>query len=200
MKSPSMQLAHMDDEGAVIIYRSNRTGMSKYLIGQMTEVAHEFYNLNIKAYVIESQNDIAGGTSGPIRLSNMPLTVMVKYRLDFDNREYMAKRVNVIAHPTQLKLAAVNMSVFLDLFPFTLVLDRDMCIKHAGEKIYETWILHNPGKNPKEFLHSHILDVFECRRSKDIKIEWDTINQMRTVLLNSSYCEQVVIEQLMPQL
>lgn len=182
MKSPSMQLAHMDDEGAVIIYRSSRTGMSKYLIGQMTEVAREFYNLTVKAYVIESQNDIAGGTTGPIKLSDVPLTVIVKYRLDFDNREYMAKRVNVVAHPTQLALPAVNMSVFLDLFPFTLVLDRDMCITHAGEKIFETWILHNPGKNPKEFIGSHIIDVFICRRPKDVKIEWDTIIQMRTVL------------------
>ncbi|XP_046805976.1 soluble guanylate cyclase 89Db-like [Lucilia cuprina] len=182
MKSPSMQLAHMDDEGAVIIYRSSRTGMSKYLIGQMTEVAKEFYKLKVKAYVIESQNDISGGTTGPIKLSDVPLTVIVKYRLDFDNREYMAKRVNVVAHPTQLKLPTVNMNVFLDLFPFTLVLDRDMCITHAGEKIFETWILHNPGKNPKDFIGSHIIDLFICRRPKDIKIEWDTIIQMRTVL------------------
>lgn len=182
MKSPSMQLAHTDDEGAIIIYRSGRTGMSKYLIGQMTEVAEEFYNLKIKAYVIESQNDIAGGTTGPIKLSDVPLTVIVKYRLDFDNREYMAKRVNVMAHPSQLKLPAVNMSVFLDLFPFTLILDRNMLITHAGEKIFETWILHNPGKNPKDFMGSKLVDLFACRRPRDIKVDWNTLIQMRTVL------------------
>lgn len=182
MKSPSMQLPHMDDEGAIIIYRSSRTGLSKYLIGQMTEVAKEFYNLDIKAYVIESQNDISGGTTGPIKLSDVPMTVIVKYRLDFDNREYMEKRVNVTAHSSQRDLPAVNMNVFLDLFPFTLVLDRDMCITHAGEKIVETWILHNPGKNPKSFIGAHILDLFVCRRPRDTKIEWDVITQMRTVL------------------
>ncbi|TMW51854.1 hypothetical protein DOY81_003099 [Sarcophaga bullata] len=182
MKSPSMQLAHTDNEGAIIIYRSGRTGMSKYLIGQMTEVAEEFYNLKIKAYVIESQNDISGGTTGPIKLSDVPLTVIVKYRLDFDNHEYMAKRVNVMAHPSQLKLPAVNMSVFLDLFPFTLILDRKMLITHAGEKIFETWILHNPGKNPKDFIGSPLVDLFACRRPRDIKVDWNTLIQMRTVL------------------
>jgi len=152
MKSPSMQLTAMDDNGAVILYRSSRTGMSKYLIGQMTEVAREFYGLEIKAYVIESQNDISGGTAGPIKLTEGPLTVIVKYRLDFDNREYMAKRVNTEAHPSQLKMPTVKLDVFLDLFPFTFVLNHEMKITHAGEKIVETWIMHNPGANPKGFL------------------------------------------------
>ncbi|XP_037942629.1 soluble guanylate cyclase 89Da-like [Teleopsis dalmanni] len=182
MKSPSMQLTHMDNDGAVILYRSGRTGFSKYLIGQFVEVAKEFYNLDIKAYVIESQNDICGGTTGPIHLSDQPLTVIVKYRLDFDNHDYMANRVNVIVHPSQLRLPAINMDVFLDLFPFTVVLNHDMKITHAGEKIVETWILHNPNKNAKTFIGSHILDLFLCRRPKGTSIDWDTIIQMRTVL------------------
>ncbi|ALC45282.1 Gyc-89Da [Drosophila busckii] len=182
MKSPSMQLTNMDDEGAVILYRSSRTGMSKYLIGQMTEVAREFYGLQIKAYVIESQNDINGGTAGPIRLTDGPLTVIVKYRLDFDNREYMAKRVNTVVHPSQLKMPAVDLKVFLELFPFTIVLNHEMKITHAGEKVVETWIMHNPGANPKAFLGAHVMDLFHCRRPKDTNIDWDTLIQMRTVL------------------
>ncbi|XP_030374686.1 soluble guanylate cyclase 89Db [Scaptodrosophila lebanonensis] len=182
MKSPSMQLTHMDNDGAVILYRSGRTGMSKYLIGQMTEVAREFYGLEIKLYVIESQNDISGGTAGPIKLTDGPLTVVVKYRMDFDNREYMAKRVNVVAHPTQLKLPTVNLNVFLELFPFTIVLNHDMKITNAGEKIVETWILHNPGANPKRFIGSQVMDLFKCRRPKDTTITWETIQKMKTVL------------------
>ncbi|XP_001998671.2 soluble guanylate cyclase 89Db [Drosophila mojavensis] len=182
MKSPSMQLTNMDDNGAVILYRSGRTGMSKYLIGQMTEVAKEFYGLEMTAYVIESQNDICGGTAGPIKLTEGPLTVVVKYRLDFDNRDYMAKRVNIVAHPTQLKMPPVDLNVFLELFPFTFVLNHDMKITLAGEKIIETWILHNPGVNPKTFIGTHVMDVFKCRRPKDTKIDWNTILQMRTVL------------------
>ncbi|KAM8704401.1 hypothetical protein ACLKA7_008931 [Drosophila subpalustris] len=182
MKSPSMQLTSMDDCGAVILYRSGRTGMSKYLIGQMTEVAREFYGLEIKAYVIDSQNDITGGTAGPIKLTDGPLTVIVKYRLDFDNREYMAKRVNTNAHPSQLRMPTVNLNVFLELFPFTFVLNHDMKITQAGEKIVETWIMHNPGANPKGFIGAHVMDLFYCRRPKDTTIDWDTLIQMRAVL------------------
>ncbi|EDW85118.1 uncharacterized protein Dwil_GK14486 [Drosophila willistoni] len=182
MKSPSMQMTAVDDNGAVLLYRSGRTGMSKYLIGQMTEVAREFYGLEIKAYVLESQNDICGGTTGPIKLSEGPLTVIVKYRFDFDNRDYMAQRVNVVAHPTQLKMPSVDLDIFLELFPFTIVLNHDMKITLAGEKIIETWILHNPGANPKAFIGSCILDLFKCRRPKDTSINWETILQMRTVL------------------
>ncbi|EDV93403.1 soluble guanylate cyclase 89Da [Drosophila grimshawi] len=182
MKSPSMQLTSMDDNGAVILYRSGRTGMSKYLIGQMTEVASEFYGLQIKAYVIESQNDISGGTAGPIKLTDGPLTVIVKYRLDFDNREYMAKRVNTEAHPSQYRMPQVNLNVFLDLFPFTIVLNHDMKITHAGEKVVETWIMHNPGVNPKSFIGTYVMDLFHCRRPKDTTITWDTLIQMRAVL------------------
>ncbi|XP_017139743.1 soluble guanylate cyclase 89Da [Drosophila miranda] len=182
MKSPSMQLTSMDDKGAVILYRSSRTGMSKYLIGQMTEVAQEFYGLQIKAYVIESQNDISGGTAGPIKMTEGPLTVIVKYRLDFDNSEYMAKRVNTEAHPSQLKMPTVKLDVFLDLFPFTFVLNHDMKITHAGEKIVETWIMHNPGANLKGFIGTHVMDLFHCRRPKDTTIDWETLIQMRAVL------------------
>lgn len=35
MKSPSMQLTETDDNGAVLIYRSGRTGFSKYFMGKL---------------------------------------------------------------------------------------------------------------------------------------------------------------------
>ncbi|XP_067617645.1 soluble guanylate cyclase 89Da-like [Eurosta solidaginis] len=182
MKSPSMQLAEVDDNGAVMLYRSGRTGLSKYLMGQFTQIGREFYNLNVKCSVIESQNDINGGIAGPIKLTHEHMTVIVKYRLDFDNREYMAKRVNVVAHPTQQILPKVNIDVFLDLFPFTVVLNRDMIITSAGEKIIDTWILHNHGKNPDQFFGSPLMNIFKCRRPKDIPITWDQIIQMHSVL------------------
>ncbi|XP_055847904.1 soluble guanylate cyclase 89Da-like [Episyrphus balteatus] len=182
MKSPSMQLTHMDEKGAMIVYRSSRTGLSKYLIGQMTEVAEEFYGLRIKAYVTESQNDITGGTAGPIKLTDTPKTVIVKYRIDFDNADYMATRVNVMAHPSQLCLPHVDLNIFLELFPFTLVLNPQMEITHAGEKVIEMWILHNPGKPPKSFIGSKITEHFTCRRPKGTPFEWQVIRQMKTVL------------------
>uniref|UniRef100_A0A1A9VS86 guanylate cyclase n=1 Tax=Glossina austeni TaxID=7395 RepID=A0A1A9VS86_GLOAU len=182
MKSPSMQLIEVDDEGAIMLYRSGRTGMSKYLTGQFIEVAKEFYNLDVDVKVLESQNDIAGGTAGPIKLTNASRVVIVKYRLNFDNRDYMTNCVNSSIHQSQLELAPVDLNILLDFFPFTIVLNRDMKITYAGEKIVETWILHNPDEDPTSFIGSKLVQHFKCRRPKDIPMEWDDVTQMRTVL------------------
>uniref|UniRef100_A0A8D8ESK9 Soluble guanylate cyclase 89Db n=1 Tax=Culex pipiens TaxID=7175 RepID=A0A8D8ESK9_CULPI len=89
MKSPSMQLIEVDEKGAVLVYRSTRSGFSKYLRGQLMEIAKQLYNMDITIKVLESQNDVPGGTTGPISIQGGLKTVIVKYRLDFDNREYM---------------------------------------------------------------------------------------------------------------
>lgn len=38
MKSPSMQITDVDVDGAVLIYRSSRSGFSKYLMGTMNHL------------------------------------------------------------------------------------------------------------------------------------------------------------------
>lgn len=92
MKSPSMQLIEVDEKGAVLVYRSTRSGFSKYLRGQLMEIAKQLYNMDITIKVLESQNDVPGGTTGPISIQGGLKTVIVKYRLDFDNREYVSWR------------------------------------------------------------------------------------------------------------
>lgn len=42
MKSPSMQITDVDESGAFLVYRSNRTGFSKYLMG-IANRRHFFY-------------------------------------------------------------------------------------------------------------------------------------------------------------
>lgn len=87
-----MQLTGVDENGAVLIYRSGRSGFSKYLMGQLYEIANTIYNLDLKIKVLESENDVPGGTTGPISLggSSDLKQVVVKYRLDFDNKEYVS--------------------------------------------------------------------------------------------------------------
>lgn len=94
----------------------------------------------------------------------------------------MAQRVNVKAHPSQLQLGKVDSHVLLELFPFALILDHDMCITNAGEKIIETWILQNPKKPPQLFLGSHITDIFKLRRPKGISFNWQTVIHMNLVI------------------
>ncbi|XP_055371679.1 soluble guanylate cyclase 89Db-like [Condylostylus longicornis] len=183
MKSPSMQLAMADENGAVLIYKSGRTGFSRYFMGQLTEIAKCFYDLDLKITTLESENDVAGGTTGPIQMK--PLAdqqVVVKYRLDFDNKEFMEKRINYIPHESQKSLKDLDVKILLELFPFTIVLDHTMNITDAGEKVLETFILHNPDRKPTSFIGSHIMENFKCRRPRGTIFDWDTIFQMRTVL------------------
>jgi guanylate cyclase len=37
MKSPTMQVAEIDDHGAVLIYRSDRSGFQRYLMGKRNQ-------------------------------------------------------------------------------------------------------------------------------------------------------------------
>lgn len=58
-------------------------------LGQLLEIANEIYGLDLKVKILEAENDIKGGTAGPIDLSSGLKSVVVKYRLDFDNSEYV---------------------------------------------------------------------------------------------------------------
>ncbi|EDS41407.1 guanylyl cyclase receptor [Culex quinquefasciatus] len=181
MKSPSMQLIEVDEKGAVLVYRSTRSGFSKYLRGQLMEIAKQLYNMDITIKVLESQNDIPGGTTGPISIQGGLKTVIVKYRLDFDNREYMEKRVHIKAHPSQLTLPSVSSSLLLELFPFALILNEKMCITAAGEKLIESWMLNNVTKSPNELMGAKVTDHFKLRRPTGITFTWDNMKRLQTV-------------------
>lgn len=59
-------------------------------MGQLYEIATVFYNLEkISVKVLESRNDEAGSSTV---CPNDSKTVVVKYRLDFDNRDYVSKQ------------------------------------------------------------------------------------------------------------
>lgn len=56
-------------------------------MGQLYEIATMFYNLDkITVRVLESRNDNVSSTGGTVTDTKM---VVVKYRLDFDNRDYV---------------------------------------------------------------------------------------------------------------
>lgn len=94
----------------------------------------------------------------------------------------MSKRVNVRAHPSQIEFGNVDSNILLELFPFAVVLDHDMCISRAGEKIIETWILQNPSKPPQSIWGSRLVDIFKLRRPKGLRVDWNTLVQMNLVM------------------
>ncbi|XP_055617436.1 soluble guanylate cyclase 89Db-like isoform X1 [Toxorhynchites rutilus septentrionalis] len=181
MKSPSMQLIEMDENGAVLVYRSTRSGFSKYLRGQLMEIAKQLYNMDLTIKVLESQNDVPGGTAGPISIQGGLKTVIVKYRLDFDNREYMRKRVHLEAHPSQLQLPDVDSTLLLELFPFAIILNEQMRITAAGEKLIESWMLNNVNRSPTEIMGSKVTDHFKLRRPTGITFTWENMKRLQKV-------------------
>lgn len=76
-------------------YFCNQKSWSQHLsnphksIGQLLEIANEIYGLDLKVRILDAENDIKGGTAGPIDLASGLKSVVVKYRLDFDNTEYV---------------------------------------------------------------------------------------------------------------
>ena len=63
------------------------------------EIAKEIYNLDVKIRIVDSINDSIGGTVGPIELSSKTglKSVVVKFRLDFDNLEYVMKITKILS-------------------------------------------------------------------------------------------------------
>ncbi|XP_049530693.1 soluble guanylate cyclase 89Db-like [Anopheles darlingi] len=186
MKSPSMQLTEVDENGAVLVYRSTRSGFSKYLRGQLLEIAKQLYGMDVSIKVLESQNDSAVGTAGQVagQVAGQGglKTVIVKYRLDFDNRDYMQRRVHIKAHPSQLQLAPVNSMILLNLFPFALILNDEMKITAVGEKLIESWMLNNGNRSPTELIGAKVTDHFKLRRPSGITFTWENIKRLQTVL------------------
>ncbi|EAT34765.1 AAEL013026-PA, partial [Aedes aegypti] len=198
MKSPSMQLTEVDEQGAVLVYRSTRSGFSKYLRGQLMEIAKQLYNMDVTIKVLESQNDVPGGTAGPISIQGGLKTVIVKYRLDFDNRDYMQRRVHITAHPSQLQLAAVDSNVLLELFPFALILNEQMRITAAGEKLIESWMLNNTNRSPTELMGAKVTEHFKLRRPTGITFTWENVGHFDCYIVSINMRSLLIIDEAPP--
>ncbi|XP_070493703.1 soluble guanylate cyclase 89Da-like isoform X2 [Chironomus tepperi] len=184
MKSPSMQITDIDYNGAILIYRSNRSGFSKYLMGQLLEIAKEIYNLDVKIRIVDSINDSIGGTVGPIELSSKTglKSVVVKFRLDFDNHEYMQNSLRMKTHPSQVSLKPVTTEMLLELFPFGMILNSEMKIVAAGNNLIESWSSNNDNKHPNELIGSKITKYFKLRRPTGIVFDFSNVTTLQAVL------------------
>lgn len=65
----------------------------RYFMGQLCEIAEVFYKLNnLTVRILESKNDNPGSTASPLLDAKL---VFVKYRLDFDNRDYVSSKLRI---------------------------------------------------------------------------------------------------------
>lgn len=96
--------------------------------------------------------------------------VMVKFRLDFDNQEYILSRTNKRTNLERLTLPAVPCSVLMCLFPFGLVFNEKMVILAAGEKLREVC-----GTTPDALIGESVTDNFKLRRPRGILFTWKNV-------------------------
>ncbi|XP_076683204.1 soluble guanylate cyclase 89Db [Andrena cerasifolii] len=162
MKSPSMYTTHVDPEGVVLVYRSTRQGLTHYLMGQLFQIAKDIFETDLNITVLETSNNIPGSRS-----------VMVKFRIDFDNREYIAK-TNRMKVPLGRELAPVSCMFLLRLFPFGVVMNKDMYILGIGDKL-QAW-------GDSTMLNKHITEVFKLRRPKGIACTWENVMYLHSVM------------------
>lgn len=94
----------------------------------------------------------------------------------------MKSRVHRRVHDSQIKLGPVDSSVLLQLFPFALIIDHNMKISGAGEKLVESWLVTQTNKTGKELLNAPVTDHFRLRRPKGINFCWHTVIHLHTVL------------------
>ncbi|KAE8751770.1 hypothetical protein FOCC_FOCC001619 [Frankliniella occidentalis] len=118
MKSPSMFVAAVDERGAVLVYRSKRTGFLPYFIGQLQQVAETFYDTEL---VVDTLS-VAEWADG-----DADHRTEARLRLDFDNRAYMEARERLATRRERadLHLPAVHAGLLMSLFPFGALLEAD---------------------------------------------------------------------------
>ncbi|KAJ9590995.1 hypothetical protein L9F63_027796, partial [Diploptera punctata] len=123
---------------------------------QLYQIAEELYNTKLAIKVLEEANTIPGAKK-----------VLVKFRLDFDNRDFVFSRSEKRTSLERLSLPAVPCSVLMTLFPFGIVFGEDMRILAAGEKLLQIC-----GTCPEALLGQIITDYFKLRRPRGIPFTW----------------------------
>ncbi|XP_044761356.1 soluble guanylate cyclase 89Db-like [Coccinella septempunctata] len=168
MKSPSMYLTEVDENGCVLVYRSIRQGFTHYLMGQLQEIAVSLFNLNLETKVLSSEMSEANGKK--IRI--------VTFRLNFDNSQYMKMKIEKAAHLETTLLAPFPCDLLLRLFPFGILFNPAMVITGCGEKIIEV-----AGKGGKQkLLLKPITKYFRLRRPKGISFTWKNTFYLKSVM------------------
>ncbi|XP_063990825.1 uncharacterized protein LOC135169589 [Diachasmimorpha longicaudata] len=164
MKSPSMYITHVDPHGVVLVYTSTRKGFTQYFMGQLFQIAKDLYETSLDIRVLETSDDQPG-----VR------RVMVKFRIDFDNRDYIAK-VNRIRTSVGPELSPVSGTLLLKLFPFGIVVNPEMKLLGAGEKLLEAW------GGSCSILNKHISEVFRLRRPTGVTFTWANVRFLHSVM------------------
>uniref|UniRef100_A0A6P7FXB8 guanylate cyclase n=1 Tax=Diabrotica virgifera virgifera TaxID=50390 RepID=A0A6P7FXB8_DIAVI len=166
MKSPSMYLTDVDNEGCVLVYRSTRKGFTQYIRGQLYQIATDFFNLSLETRVIDTVNKVTS--------DGRNLTI-VTFRLDFDNSQYILNKQAEEATQIKCDLPPFSCCVLLELFPFAVLLDPALTIIGVGEKLVEV------AGDKNKLLGQPLTKYFKLRTPKGISFTWKNLQCLKSV-------------------
>nr|CAD7568475.1 unnamed protein product [Timema californicum] len=133
--------------------------------GQLYQIAEELYNTQLAIKVLEENTSAPGSRK-----------VLVKFRLDFDNREFVFSKTASKSNLERLELPPVSCSVLMKMFPFGLVYNKDMKVLAVGEKLLQVY------GDPDAILGRPITDNFRLRRPRGVQFTWKNTMDLRCVL------------------
>ncbi|OQV13826.1 Soluble guanylate cyclase 88E [Hypsibius exemplaris] len=124
IKPPSFFVEKETSHGLVLHYRSRRRydGYVPYVCGQLKAVAKKFYRKDIDIEVIS--HDVIGSR------------VHVIFDVQFDNEEFI--KISMISKSAAMDRSALNVrsDLFFQMFPFHIVFDSEMIIRHVGSGLF----------------------------------------------------------------
>ncbi|GJQ69469.1 hypothetical protein Trydic_g6576 [Trypoxylus dichotomus] len=171
MKSPSMYVTDVDNDGCVLVYRSGRKGFTQYLTGLLLQIAKDIFKLNLKVRVIETKNSAS---------ENRNMNV-VRFRLDFDNSDFILDKLRKEAFLEKKHFSPVPIYFLLELFPFSILLNKEMKITATGNKIPAVW------KGTKTLLGVSAPKYFHLRRPKGVSFTWQNILHLKKVMFEVEF-------------
>ncbi|XP_050314807.1 soluble guanylate cyclase 89Da-like [Anthonomus grandis grandis] len=166
MKSPSMYLTEVDENGCVLVYRSSRPGFSSYITGILKQCAEDFFHLNLKIKILGEASSASGSKK----------QILVNFRLDFDNKAYILHKKKKENGMRFAKLSPFSVDLFISLFPFAVLIDSKLFVIAVGENYGKIW-------NPEELcINKHVAKYFRLQRPKGIALTWKNIKNLQSVI------------------
>ena len=153
LQSPSFFCEEETSSGLILHYISKRKGFMLYVVGQIKEIATQFYDMDVDVKVLG--NEVVNNTT------------QVVYRLGFDNSGYKPPAPDLLSIKNQ---QGINVKIFFSIFPFSFALSQDMTISMAGHGIIASVGNHIIGNDIREF--------FIMRRPQ-AEFTWETVSMKK---------------------
>ncbi|CAF3306133.1 unnamed protein product [Rotaria socialis] len=119
MRPPSFYVEKESAEGLTLHYRSRRRGFVYYVIGQITEIGRRYYDSHVEIEIISEREELD--------------VTHIVLQLKFENTAYIKEAIN--NKDAQELHLALDSEVFLELFPFHMVISESLKIISAGSSL-----------------------------------------------------------------